>query len=89
MAKREKIRFFKTLKSRLLVVSVLFLIAGILLPVFITSGIYGKQIQAAEEESTMQSFSRAASRINEMLAAASLSAFRVQDEAIVNQYLLS
>ena len=89
MMKRGKIRFFKTLKSRLLVVSVLFLIVGILLPVFITSGIYGKQIQTAEEESTMQNFSRAASRINEMLAAASLSAFRVQDEEIVNQYLLS
>ena len=37
MAKREKIRFFKTLKSRLLVVSVLFLIAGILLPVTLIS----------------------------------------------------
>ncbi len=79
---------FKTLKSRLIVVSLLFLIVGILLPVVITSNIFLKQIQSANEDSTVLNFSRTASRINEMLAAASVSAFRVQNEQEVNDYLI-
>ncbi|MDD6175054.1 MAG: histidine kinase [Firmicutes bacterium] len=87
--KREKIKMFKTLKSRLLVVSVLFLIVGILLPVVITSNIFVKQIQTENEKSTVLNFSRTASRINEMLESAVVSALRVQSEEDVNQYLLS
>ncbi|MEA4889152.1 MAG: histidine kinase [Clostridiaceae bacterium] len=80
---------FKTLKSRLISVSLLFLIVGIILPVVITSNIFVKQIQTENENSTVLNFSRTASRINEMLASAAVSAFRVQNENEVNDYLVS
>ena len=65
----------------------LFLIVGILLPVVITSNIFVKQIQTENEKSTVLNFSRTASRINEMLEAAAVSALRVQNEDEVFQYL--
>jgi two-component system sensor histidine kinase YesM len=80
---------FKTIKSRLIAVSMIFLALSIILPVQITSQVYLKQIQHRNEEESVSKFSHTANQINEILSSSITSANLLHNEDEVYNYLIS
>lgn len=85
--KKRRRSFFKSFKTRLITVSLLFLLLGILLPVIISSRMFLRQLQTENESETVLNFSRTATRINELLDSASMSGLRIQSEDVVYEYI--
>jgi two-component system sensor histidine kinase YesM len=78
---------FKTIKSRLITVSLIFLAVGIFLPVQITSLLHLAQIQQKNESETVSRFNYTAMKLNEILGSAMTSAMLLQSEDAVYNYL--
>lgn len=80
---------FRTIKSRLIAVSLLFLALGIILPVQITSHIYLNQIQRKNEEETVSKFSYTERQIHKILSSSVTSAMSLYSKDEVFNYLSS
>lgn len=78
---------FKTIKSRLLAVSLTFLAIGIILPVQITTHIYLDQIQRKNEEGTVSKFMNTAMQINDILSSSMTSSILLQSKEETYDYL--
>lgn len=89
MKRKLSLSLFKTIKSRLIAVSLIFLALGIILSVQITSQIFLKQIQLKNEEETVSKFSHTANQINEILSSSATYANLLHNENDIYNYLIT
>ncbi len=89
MRNKRPSRLFRTIKSRLIAVSLTFLALGTILPVQITSHIYLNQIQRKNEEETVSKFSYTERQIHEILSSSVTSAMSLYNKDEVYDYLSS